>query len=227
MKIPRRDVPHLFLHHCPQRIRILLYQKAFRLRAFRWRVTAQQVLDAYQEIVMSDLDPAPVTDTPRFVFTRPASVGPCYFSHAAVPQDCDNVDLFEADYYAQQDNAAATALLNEKHPSTDMLWASIGNTYRWARFWAVRHWDPDERTAAAAMARSAEAIMDRLADKADAVMARRREAEGYDVDVPWTEPGLLGTGGTPEGIALRRQRIARQRRQQIKSVTLPKKGTAS
>jgi hypothetical protein len=214
MKIPRRDVPHLFLRHCPLRIRLLLFQKAFRLRA-----TAQQVLDAYQEIVMSDLDPAPVYDGQRFVFSRPATVGPCYFSHAAVPQDTDNVDLFEADYWAQQDDAAATALLADRSKlSTEALWASIGNAYRWARFWAVRHWDPDERMASAAMARQADAMLDRLADKAEAAVAARKAAEGYDVDVPWTEPGFLGTGSTPEGLALRKQRIAKQRRATLKAV---------
>jgi hypothetical protein len=214
---------NLLVRHCPQRIRILLFQKAFR-----WRCTAQQVLDRYREMVMTEIDPAPTYDKERFVFVRPTVVGACYFSHAAVPQDTDNVDLYEADYYAEADNAAATALLANDPGGLPLetLWASIGNTYRWARFWAVRHWDEGERKAAAAMAHEAEAIMDRLADKADAALAERRAAEGYDVEVPWTEPGLLGTGGTPEGVALRKQRIARQRRSQIKAVTLPKKGTA-
>jgi hypothetical protein len=68
------------------------------------------------------------------------------------------------------------------------------------------------------MARQADAMLDRLADKADAVLAERRAAEGYHVDVVWTEPGFLGTGSTPEGIALRKQRIDRQRRATLKAV---------
>jgi hypothetical protein len=72
------------------------------------------------------------------------------------------------------------------------------------------------------MAHEADDMLDRLAVQAEAALARRREAEGYDVEVPWTEPGFLGTGSTPEGIALRKQRIAKERRQTIKSV----KGTA-
>jgi hypothetical protein len=204
----------LLLRYCPTRIRHLLF-----LQAFRWRVSAQQVLDRVQEMVMTEHDPAPCYDTERFVFSRPTTVGPEYFEHAAVPQDTDNVDIWEAGHYAERDNAAATALLNGAGSlPTEMLWASIGNVYRWARFWAVRHWDEDERKASAAMAAQAEAIMDRLAAKADAVVAERRAAERYDVEVPWTEPGILGSGGTPEGAALRKQRIARQRRQQIKAV---------
>jgi hypothetical protein len=168
---------------------------------------------------MCEIDPAPNYDKERFVFHRPMVVDTCYFSHALVPQDTDNVDLYEADYYAEQDAAAGAALLDRAEGLPfEALWASIGNTYRWARFWAVRHWDEDERLAAAVMAREADAMLDRLADKADAALAARRAAEGYNVDVPWTEPGFLGTGGTPEGIALRKQRIARQRRASIKAV---------
>jgi hypothetical protein len=173
---------------------------------------------------MCEIDPAPNYDKERFKFTRPAVVGSYYFARAAVPQDTDNVDLFEAGYYAELDAEAATALLADGAGSlpTEALWASIANTYRWARFWAVRHWDPKERRAAAIMAREADAVLDRLADKAEAAIAKRKAAEGYDVEVPWTEPGFLGTGSTPEGIALRKQRIAKQRKLNIKSV----KGTA-
>jgi hypothetical protein len=205
----------MLLRNCPQRIRRLLFSEAFR-----WRIGAQQLLDRIREEVMTEIDPAPVYSGQRFVFSRPATVGPCYFAHAAVPQDTDNVDIWEADHYGEQDANAATALLANGAGSqtTEALWAYLANAYRWARFWAVRHWHEDERRAAAVMAREADAMLDRLADKADAALARRREAEGYDVDVPWTEPGFLGSGSTPEGIALRRQRIARQRRATLKSV---------
>jgi hypothetical protein len=204
---------NMIVRYCPQWVRIRLFQQAFR-----WRCSAQQVLDLARESVMCEIDPAPNYDKERFKFARPAVVGTCYFSHALVPQDTDNVDLFEARYYAELDAEAATALLNHRDQPTEALMAIIANVYRWARFWAVRHWDEDERKASAAMAHAADAVLDRLADKADAALAQRREAEGYDVDVPWTEPGFLGTGGTAEGAALRKQRIARQRRQQIKSV---------
>jgi hypothetical protein len=193
----------------------------FAFELSRGLLTAQQVLDLYQEILMPDLEPAPVYDAHRFVFTRPATVGPDYFEHAAVPQDTDNVDdLTEADHYTVQDNTVAAEMLADGGGSLpfDTHWAIIRTVYRWLRFWAVRHWDEDGRKAAAAMVRQAEAIMDRLAVQAEAVIASRRAEEGYHVDVPWTEPGFLGTGSTPEGIALRKQRIANQRRQTIKSV---------
>jgi hypothetical protein len=173
---------------------------------------------------MCEIDPAPNYDGPRFKFSRPAVVGTCYFAHAAVPQDTDNVDLYEADYYAELDAEAAKALLAKGAGSlpTEMLMAHIANVYRWARFWAVRHWDPDERLASAVMAAEADAMLDRLAAKAEAAVAARRAAEGYDVDVPWTEPGFLGSGGTAEGAALRKQRISRQRKATLKTI----KGTA-
>jgi hypothetical protein len=93
---------------------------------------------------MSEIDPAPNYDKERFKFTRPAVVAQCYFAHAAVPQDTDNVDLYEADYYAELDAEAAKALLAEGagRLPTEALMAHIANVYRWARFWAVRHWDP-------------------------------------------------------------------------------------
>ena len=158
---PDFRIPAGFLvRYCPQRIRILLFRQAFR-----WRCSAQQVLDLARESVMCEIDPAPNYDKERFKFTRPAVVGSYYFARAAVPQDTDNVDLFEAGYYAELDAEAATALLADGAGSlpTEALWASIANTYRWARFWAVRHWDPKERRAAAIMAREADAVLDRLA----------------------------------------------------------------
>jgi hypothetical protein len=196
--------------------------------AIRWRMSAKETLNLFREMALSDLDPNPVTDGERFVFTRPETIGPDYFAdgNAEVPQDTDNVDIFEADAIAERDAKAAATLLQGVRISgipLDTLWGSVRNAYRWSRFWSVRHWNDDFRKDAAAMAREAEGVMDRLGDKVEDALAKRRAEEGYDAGAAWAEPGILGTAGTDEGQALRRQRIATKRKSQIKIVPTGKK----
>jgi hypothetical protein len=203
----------------------------------RLGMSVWETLALMRERLLFLTDPAPGTGerfTAKEFDRRDDFVDEHYFDKAKVPAPNANVDIVTAMFWAERDTHNFATLLEDRRSlPVETLLAGIENTHAWHRFLARRDPDPVGRRRSAVIAAECERMLNRLRLKAEAIEAKRT-AKPYDAadyfaseaDLPeWPESStLLGTAGSKEGLAIRKQRYdteARERRRAIREVPKP------